>query len=319
MKTVFVTGAEGFAGRHLVNQLVKQGVEVVGGVRNRARKLAFEKQYGKALVCDVSDAINVARCVASVKPDGVIHLASTSQQQVAADEPLSAYQSIVTAWANVLDAVRRSVPRSRVLLVGSCDVYGNGGSSGQPISENTPCAPTGTFGSLKAAAESIAQAFYRNYHLNISIARPFYYTGPGQSESWFLPTIARRIWQWNNSTDGDTLRVPDLGCRRDLLHVSDVVDAFWKLLCEGKPNETYNVCSGNAQTVGQFCEWLAQRCGKSIRFESFQTEGDGYIDCLCGDNSKLCNTGGWRVTRSAQDALSDLVGSLTQTPAPIGA
>lgn len=318
MKTVFVTGAEGFAGRHLVNFLTKQNIEVVGGVRNRARKLAFEKQYGKALVCDVSDAINVARCIASVKPDGIVHLASTSQTEFAADEPLNAYQSIVTAWANVLDAVRRTVPRSRVLLVSACDVYGNAGSNGQPINESTPAQPVNTFGSLKAAAEQIAQTFFRNYHLNMSIARPFYFTGSGQSDSSLLTTIARRISTWNASTDGNSFRVPDLDGRRDLMHVCDVVEGFFKLLCDGKPNETYNVCSGNTWTTRQFCETLASRCGKQLSFDGFQTEGDGRIDCLGGDNGKITGQLGWRPTRTYEQALGDLVAGLTTVPAMAG-
>ena len=53
MKTLFVTGAEGFTGKHLCDCLRKRGYDVVGGVRNRARKLAFEKQAGKAIVCEV--------------------------------------------------------------------------------------------------------------------------------------------------------------------------------------------------------------------------------------------------------------------------
>ena len=110
MRTLFVTGAEGFTGRHLVEYLRRRGYEVVGGVRNRARKLALERRQGKAVVCDVSDAITVARAIASVKPDGIIHLAGTARAHEAAVEPLVAYQSIVTGWANVLDAVRRIVP-----------------------------------------------------------------------------------------------------------------------------------------------------------------------------------------------------------------
>lgn len=314
MKTIFVTGAEGFAGRRLVELFTKQNIEVVGGVRNRGRKLAFEKKHGKALVCDVSDAINVARCIASVKPDGVVHLASISQCSVADDEPLAAYQSIVTAWANVLDGVRRATPRARVLLVSACDVYGSTGSNGQPLSENSPCNPLSTFGSLKATAESISQTFFRNYHLDITIARPFTFTGAGQAESCFLPSLARQIVQWNPATDGTTLRVPDMDDQRDLLHVSDVAEALRHLLFEGKPNETYNIAGGRGHTLREMCQWMAQAAGAQVAFESFASEG-GALRSMVGDNAKICRDTAWRPTQNAQSAINDLVSSLRTAPA----
>jgi len=135
VNTIFVTGAEGFLGTHLTRHLRERGYEVVAGVRNRARKLAHERHFGKALVCDVSDAINVARVIAGVRPDGIVHLAGTSHAHEASAEPLTAYQSIVTAWANVLDGVRRARLRTRVIMASTCEVYGNAGGDGQPLHE----------------------------------------------------------------------------------------------------------------------------------------------------------------------------------------
>jgi len=175
VNTIFVTGAEGFLGTHLSRHLRERGYEVVAGVRNRARKLAYERHFGKALVCDVSDAINVARVIAGVRPDGIVHLAGTSHAHEASAEPLTAYQSIVTAWANVLDGVRRARLRTRVVMASTCEVYGNAGGDGHALHEDTPLEPLSTFASLKVAAESIAHTFYRDYHLDVTIARPFHY------------------------------------------------------------------------------------------------------------------------------------------------
>lgn len=310
MKTLFITGAEGFTGRHLMQFLSGKGFDVVGGVRNRARKLAFEKQNGRALVCDVSDAISVARAIASVKPDGVIHLAGTSQPSDALEEPLGAYQSIVTAWANVLDGVRRAVPRTRVLLVSSCEVYGNAGASGQPISEQTSGAPCTTFGSLKAAAESIAGTFFNNYHLNLSIVRPFHFIGSWMPETSFYANVARQV------IGGATnLTLPDLDCKRDFLHIDDAVEACFRLLTDGKPNTAYNVCSGTCTTVRDVVQQIAAALGKPTTFTGGASTGA--ITALCGDNTRLRQTG-WSPTRSLQQAVRDFAASLT-TARPAGA
>lgn len=310
VKTIFVTGAEGFVGSQLVPIFRQRGFNVIAGVRNRARKLTFEKRYGKTLVCDVSDAINVARAIASVRPDGVIHLAATTQASDAIHEPLSAYQSTVTAWANVLEAVRRSVPRARVLLVSTCDVYGNAGRDGDPIRESTPCAPINTYGSLRFAAEDIAHTFFKNYHLNISIARPFYHTGPAQGPNFFYGAVAQRIANWDPAAHGTELCLPDLGLKRDLSHVHDVISAYERILLDGKPNEIYNVASGEAHTVREIVQTMIRIAGQPLKLTEQPPDATGSaetIACLRGDATKLRTELNWQPKLSWEDAVRDLI------------
>ncbi len=310
MKTLFVTGAEGFTGRHLVKFLRRRGYDVVAGVRNRARKLAFEKQIGRALVCDVSDPIDVARAIGGVKPDGVIHLAGASLPSAAAAEPLNAYQGIVTAWANVLDAVRRIVPRSRVVLVSACEVYGNSGADGVPIREATPPAPISTFGSLKAAAEAIAHTYFLNYHLNLSIARPFHYIGDGQADGFFFASVAKRLVTGGAAIDGQAMELPDLGARRDVMHIQDAVQGYTDVLEEGQPNEIYNIASGQTRTVREIVEAIARHSGRSVRFVESAPSGEPGIACLCGDNTRIREEFGWRSDFTPEQAAQDLVAGL---------
>jgi GDP-4-dehydro-6-deoxy-D-mannose reductase len=318
VQTVFVTGAEGFAGGHVFELLRRSGYDAVGGVRNRARKLAYERQGCKALVCDVSDAINVARAIASVRPDAVIHLAGLAHPVDAANDPLLGYQSIVTAWANVLDADRRTVPRARVVLASACDVYGDAGRDGHPLSETSPAKPINTFGSLKRTAESIAHTFFRDYHLNITIARPFHYTGAHQSERFFLGSIARQLVDWAPSGNGHEFRAFDLACRRDILHVQDLATAYLRLLEDGRPNETYNICSGQALTCREIVSALAAQFGHQVELaEEPVADNDGHIHALCGDGTKLRQELGWTPTHSVQDALHELVAGYRTTAVPV--
>ncbi len=309
MQTIFVAGAEGFAGAQLTSQLRQHGYRVVAGVRNRARKLAYERQHGQAIVCDVADAINVARAIASAKPDGIVQLAGYSHAYQAVDEPLDAYQSIVSAWANILDAARRIVPRARVLLISACDVYGNACAQGQPASESTPAQPVSTFGSLKLAAESIAHTFFEKYHLNLTIARPFHYTGPGHPDSFFYGAMARRITQWDRAADGDELVLPDFHCRRDVLHIADVIDAYERLLVDGQPNETYNVCSGEARTCGEIVQLMIQAARQTIQCTAGPTlDGEEFVPVYLGDHSKL-RALGWQPTHTLDGAIQELMRS----------
>lgn len=313
MKSVFITGAGGFVGSRLVSFLQQRGYSVIAGVRNRARKLAYERQQSRAVVCDVSDPINTARAVASVRPDGVIHLAGPARADDIADEPLTGYQGIVTAWANLLDAVRRTVPRAKVVLASACDVYGHAASNGQATREDTELAPVSTFGSLKATAETIAHTFHRDYHLDVTIARPFQYTGAGQPGRFYFAGAAERLSTWDAAA-GDVLQWPDLECRRDLLHVDDVVAAYERLLVEGQPNETYNICSGQTQTCHELLQALVNASGRSIRLESAPTDGEpANIPVYWGDNQKL-RALGWNPEQTATRALQDLWTSYANAP-----
>lgn len=315
MKTLFITGAEGFTGKHLVEYLRRRGYDVVGGVRNRARKLAFERKYGKALVCDVSDAITVARAIASIKPEGVIHLAGLSQPYLATTEPLVAYQSIVTGWANMLDAVRRVVPRARVLLTSACDVYGQAAGQEHPTKEDSALNPRSTFGALKATAESIARTFYLNYHTHITIVRPFHYTGAGQGEQCFYGSIAKRLAEWDANSPDRNWQLPDLGAKRDLLHVTDVVEAYAYLLEEGRPNEAYNICSGHARTVRETVEMLCRAAGKNPQLDDLPAENDSAaVQWFCGSNEKMNAEFGWQPRFTIEQALAELLESYQNQP-----
>lgn len=304
MKTVFLTGAEGFTGRLLTPFLKQRNYDVVGGVRNRARKLAYEKQWGRALVCEASDAINVARAIASVKPDIVVHLAGPVGPDADNDDPLAAYQSIVSGWANILDAVRRAVPRARVVLASSWEVYGS--SQTGCVNEGTTLNPSDAFGSFKANAEAVAQTFFQNYHLNVAIARPFCYTGTGQSQRGYFGNIAAQL-----SSGNAGLAVPGLNCQHDFLHVQDVIEAYGRIIEADTPNEVYNISSGKTWSVRELVTKLAGFGRWNANFHTTEGE-DAWRGSFSGDNSKLRKLG-WQPARSIESALQELAQCYTKS------
>lgn len=312
MQKILVTGAEGFTGAHLVRKLKTSGFQVVAGVWNRARKLAYEKNSTKALVCDVTDAISVARVVASVKPDAVIHLAGPSQSAAANDEPLLAYQSIVSGWANVLDAVRRGVPRARCLMVSASDVYGSNLANGSAVSESTNPEPDTTFGSMKWAAEQIAATFHRDYHLDVMIARPFQFVGSGQPDDSFWRQACAACIGGSNASEMECAW-PSASDKFDVMSVSDVVAAYQCILENGKPNETYNVCSGSMTSFGDvWSNWAAASGGSTVAPQSSNSDQPACSGVnLCGSNSKLTALG-WKASSSLDEAWESLAAEVKE-------
>jgi GDP-4-dehydro-6-deoxy-D-mannose reductase len=234
---------------------------------------------------------------------------------VAGAEPLTAYQAIVTGWANILDAARRSVPRAHVLLASACEVYGKVSGDEHPVTEDTPPCPGNTFGSLKANAEAIARTFYQNYHTHVTIVRPFHYIGAGQSDDFFFSSVAKRLTSWNPGTDGEELRLPDLDFKRDLLHVMDVVEAYAYLLEEGRPNEIYNISAGRTWSVREIVEQFMRAAGRSLNLTDLPTDDDaGQVAWYCGSNQKISNECGWQPRFTIEQATTDLVQSWSSEP-----
>jgi GDP-4-dehydro-6-deoxy-D-mannose reductase len=319
--TVFITGAEGFVGSRLLEQLQGRGYEAVAGVRNRARKLGYERRGWRALVCDVADPINVARAIAVVRPDYVLHLGGTSLPADAAAEPLLAFQSTVSACANILDAVRRVVPRAKVVIASAADVYGESAASGRPLTEDAPRQPLSTFGSLKNAAESVAATFFRDYRLNVTIARPFQYLGGHQPERFLFASIARQLSEWDSAPRGAQCAIPDPGYRRDFLHIADVVAAYERLMVDGRPNEAYNICSGELISQADLAGLIAAAAGVDVTFgDATAAPGATPIPTLAGDNTKLRTELRWEPLHPLADAVRELVaGYRAASVEPVGA
>jgi GDP-4-dehydro-6-deoxy-D-mannose reductase len=223
---VLVTGAAGFAGRHLVAHLRARGDDVVAA------------GHGAEVSIDFRMAGDVAALVAEVAPDIVYHLAGTSSLAEMLRDPAGGHYNIVQPAVHVLEAAATRAPATRVLLVSTCHVYGR--AARLPTDEACPLHPTDLYGAARAAVEYITDN-YRQRGVPIVVARAFHHTGPGQDRRFALGDWAAR--------GGGEVTVGNLEVRRDYSDVRDVV-AGYRLLAEvGVPGEAYNLCSGAARSM----------------------------------------------------------------------
>ncbi len=312
MKTVFVTGAGGYVGGRAVEFLRGRGYDVVAGVRNRARKLAYERVGIRSLVCDVADPINVARAVASARPDAVLHLAGTSRAQDAGREPIDAFLSLAASCAYVLDAVRRAVPRARVVFVSAADAGRRGDSAHNSPSDNGMPRANSLFGAFKSVGETLAASFHGAYGADVSVARPYWYTGAGQPESAYFPMAFRRILDAYRRGVTE-VEIPDANVPRDVMHVDDVVAAYERVLVDGKPNAVYDVCSGRETTPQELLNAATSQAGIVVRVTSGGSSWGHAGVAGAGNASRLRDELGWEAPHSAIDAVTDLWTGLRNT------
>lgn len=237
MTTTLITGLDGFTGAYLAGRLAADGHEVHGIVRDAG--LDHTDGYIRH-ACDLGDAAGLARIVAEIQPDHVVHLAAIAFVGHADIDEM--YRTNIVGTRHLLSAVRDAgaAPRS-VLIASSANVYGN--SHEGFLSEDTPPAPANDYAVSKLAMEYLAKTFSNS--LPITIARPFNYTGVGQSDSFLIPKIVSHVRR-----RAPEIELGNLEVARDFSDVRGVVDAYARLLANPDViGGIYNVCSGKAMTL----------------------------------------------------------------------
>src|SRR3954447_5619788 len=224
MKAV-ITGASGFAGRHLSAACEAAGDEVVAASRGGG--------------VDLRDARAARELLARVRPDAVYHLAARAHVGESWRDPAGYLRDNLALTVNVLEAVRLEAPEAVVVAVASGEVYGP--PAELPVTEAAPLRPQNPYAVSKASADLLA-GFYADAHgLRVIRARPFNHAGPGQEPTYAIASFARQV----ALGEGHPLVVvtgnPDT--RRDYTDVRDVVRAYRLLAAHAEPG-IYNVCSG---------------------------------------------------------------------------
>lgn len=233
-----VTGIRGFTGRYVAAELERAGYEV-HGLRDGENRV------------DLLDAVATRRAVSAIRPDVVVHLAAISF--VEHDDVEAIYRVNIIGTRNLLAALASgpAIPRA-VLLASSANVYGN--ADVESIDEETPVAPVNDYAVSKLAMEHMSRLWLDK--LPVIIARPFNYSGVGQSESFLLPKIVGHYRR-----RAAVIELGNLDVVRDFSDVRVVAARYRALLASGVPGEVYNICSGRAYSPTEVLELMADITG----------------------------------------------------------
>ena len=253
MVRTLITGAAGFTGRFLAPLLSERGHEVHGIVHHpEASPIDGVRHVHEA---DLADLAKLRSIVGEVRPEYVVHLAAIAF--VAHSDVDQMYRSNVLGTRQLFEALAKleDAPRT-VLMASSANVSGN--SRGGIIHEATPLAPANDYGVTKAAMELVA-SLYRS-RLPIVVARPFNYTGRGQSVDFIIPKIVDHVRR-----GAEVIELGNLDVARDFSDVRTVVDAYARLLeTPAAIGETYNVCSGRAVSLSEILRLVGELSGQNL-------------------------------------------------------
>ena len=292
---VLVTGAAGFAGYHLMNELGLGEGDIAADMTDDFMAPPGVRKIVWNLPSHPPDDLGEVRYI--------VHLAAMSSVSKSLKEIHRAYEINLMGTVSVLEYMASKCPGARMLLASSSEVYK---STDDLITENSEIGPINPYGTTKAAAEIAAFQFARNYDLDIVISRSFPHLGPGQSGDFAFPSFCRRIIEARRNGD-NTIRVGNLSPVRDYLYVTDVARAYRYILDRGHSGSIYNVCTGQGSSIGDMVRMLIEISGLSIRLE---VDPDLFrpadVEFQVGNPSRLQSLLGWKPEVNRFDGLKKL-------------
>ncbi len=308
---ILITGAEGFAGSHLVDHCLNEGDEVWGTCRPGARtnNIAHQLDHITLRIGDLTQPDFLRGVVRENQFDALFHLAGISYVKDAEREPAKTYEANLLSGIHLLEAVHTLSPGTRVLLVSSAEVYGPVAPERLPVTEDYPFAPpVSIFAAGKAALELAAHPLIKIYGLHVVLARPFNHTGPRQRADFVCSTFAEQIAKVENGAE-HVIHVGDLSPRRDFSDVRDIVRGYRMLALQGAKGEAYNLATGVSVEVKEMLNILVNmaRVKVEIRLDPSRVRGANQVMDVRGSIEKIKAATGWSPVVPLEKTLKDLL------------
>lgn len=308
-KKILITGADGFIGSHLTQELVRLGCKVKAFVFYNSFNSwgwldSIEKnELSKIEVFsgDVRDPNGVRRAMQGC--DAVFHLAALIGIPFSYHSPDSYVDTNIKGTLNILQAAK-DLEVKRVLVTSTSEVYGT--AQYVPIDEKHPLQGQSPYSATKIAADKIAESFYRSFDIPVTVVRPFNTYGPRQSARAVIPTIITQLLAGKKD-----IKLGDLRPKRDLNYVSDVCKGFIEIVKSDKTiGEEINICSNiefSIKELAQKITSLINSKAKVVCDKQRLRPKKSEIMRLCGDNSKIKKLTAWKPEYSISRGLKETI------------
>ena len=306
-----VTGISGFVGGHLAEHLIAEG-DLVIGLSISGRWPAELLHLGKSIRLEQFDLVeqsqnDLAELVRRKQPDVIYHLAAQSNPQESLVDPRGTWTLNLGGSLNLLEAVKLSGQKPRVILVSSGVCYGNPAAEFIPVKENCPLRPSNPYAASKAAVDLLGIQHYLAYGTDVVMVRPFNHAGPRQSSRYVLAGLALQVAEIEVG-HRDHLDVGNLDVIRDFTDVRDVVRAYKLLAKIGQPGEIYNLGSGQGIAIAAALQHLKSLAKTPIPVHVDATRVRSVDQPLLVANAdKLRATVGWTPRYSIELTLADML------------
>lgn len=312
MKTACITGITGQAGSYLTELLLESGYKVYG-LKRRSSLLGtdridhlFNNENLKLVYGDLSDYSSILNFVGDVKPDLFFNLAAQSHVKVSFDIPEFTMDSTGTSVLRILEAIKKSSPKTKFLTSSSSEMFG---ASPPPQNESTKFMPRSPYAIAKVAGYYSTINYREAYNLFAANAISFNFESPRRGETFVTRKITRAATRIKLGLQ-DKLVLGNLNAKRDWSHAKDTVSGMFKIINQDNPDD-YVISSGDMHSVQEFVELVFENL--NLDWKEYVSIDPKYfrpteVDALCGDSSKLRSIG-WEPKYSFMNLVNEMIAS----------
>ena len=309
MKKVLVTGADGFIGSHLTEELVKQGYEVKAFVYyNSFNTWGWLDTLPKDIMehieifqGDIRDPNGVKEAVKGC--EAVFHLAALIAIPFSYHSPDTYVDTNIKGTLNVLQAARE-LGTGRVLATSTSEVYGT--AQYVPIDEKHPYQGQSPYSATKIGADRLAESFYRSFQMPVTIVRPFNTYGPRQSARAVIPTIITQLLSGK-----EEIKLGALTPTRDFNYVKDTAQGFIEIYKSDRTiGEEINIATQHEISIGELAEELINQINPKAEIvcdEQRLRPEKSEVNRLLGCNEKILCLTDWKPRYTFRQGLAETI------------
>ncbi len=309
MEKLLVTGADGFIGSHLTEELVKKGYEVKAfAYYNSFNTWGWLDTLPKRIMdqvevfCgDIRDANGVREAMRGC--GSVVHLAALIAIPFSYHSPDTYVDTNVKGTLNILQAARE-FGVNRVLVTSTSEVYGT--AKYVPMDENHPFQGQSPYSATKIGADRLAESFYRSFGLPVTIVRPFNTYGPRQSARAVIPTIITQLLAGKKE-----IRLGALSPTRDFNYVKDTANGFYEIYRSEKTvGQEINIATQREISIGELAEELIRQINPQAAIvcdEQRLRPEKSEVNRLLGCNEKIMRLTDWRPQYSFEQGIAETI------------
>lgn len=309
MRKILITGADGFIGSHLTEDLVKSGSIVKAFVYyNSFNTWGWLDTLPNEVINeievfpgDIRDPNGVREAMKGI--DEVFHLAALIAIPFSYHSPDSYVDTNIKGTLNILQAAK-DLNIKRVLVTSTSEVYGT--AKYTPIDENHPFQGQSPYSATKIGADRLAESFYRSFNMPITVVRPFNTYGPRQSARAVIPTIIMQLLAGKKE-----IQLGSLTPTRDFNYVKDTVNGFIEIANTEKTiGEEINIATQQEISIGQLAEELIKQLSPDAKIvcdEQRVRPQKSEVNRLLGSNEKIKRLTNWNPQYTFEQGLTETI------------
>ncbi|BBB91699.1 MAG TPA: NAD-dependent 4,6-dehydratase LegB [Methylomusa anaerophila] len=302
---ILITGADGFIGSHLTEELIRQGCDVRAFVMYNsfnswgwldASPVSIKSELD-VFAGDIRDPHGVKAAMKGCQV--VLHLAALIAIPYSYHSPDTYVDTNIKGTLNIVQAAKE-LGINKVVHTSTSEVYGS--AQFVPITEDHPLQGQSPYSASKIGADQMAMSFYRSFNVPVAIIRPFNTYGPRQSARAVIPTIITQLA--NGKSD---IRLGATNPTRDFNYVKDTVRGFIAIAeADQAIGEIINIGSNYEISVGEVAALISQIMGVNMTIETDNQRlrpEKSEVERLWADNAKARTLLGWEPVYGGKEGL----------------